>query len=198
MPRRTRLALALAALGTACGCSPSAGDATQDARGSEDSSESDASSGEVTTGDGDGNGDGDEGGELVSEVASGATVEVRVHWTNGSGEPLQVGVGFVRQDHVLCAALGTQFDGLVVEGTRGTATLRLPKLALLAGTFRLVGYLFDRDGLHRFHERVASQDLVVNNATKEVGLVRLDHAWDLASSKGDTTDRADDGREAAA
>ncbi len=118
-------------------------------------------------------------GRETSEVASGDSIEVRVDWTNGGDETLQLGVGFVRQDQVLCAALGTRFDGLALEGAGGTACLSLPRLALLAGTFRVVAYLFDEHGLHRYHERGAGRDLVVNNDTDEVGLVRLDHAWAL-------------------
>lgn len=119
-------------------------------------------------------------GELLTEVASGDSIEVHIGWVNPERHPIQIGLGFMRQDHVLCAALGTQFDGVQLEGEAGTCVLRLPKLALLAGTFRLVGYLFDGDGLHRYQERIADADLVVNNATKEVGLVRLEHDWELA------------------
>lgn len=134
----------------------------------------------------------DAAGEVLTEVASGDSIEVHIAWVNPERRPIQIGLGFMRQDHVLCAALGTQFDGVQLEGTAGTCVLRLPKLALLAGTFRLVGYLFDGDGLHRYQERIADEDLVVNNATKEVGLVRLEHDWQL------TDDAADDEHGAAA
>jgi len=127
----------------------------------------------------------DTAGEALTEVASGDSIEVHISWVNSERRPIQIGLGFMRQDHVLCAALGTQFDGVQLKGTSGTCVLRLPKLALLAGTFRLVGYLFDGDGLHRYQERIADEDLVVNNATKEVGLVRLDHDWELTSGETD-------------
>jgi len=123
----------------------------------------------------------DEHGAPCTETSSGETVSVQIDWINPdhAGHPIQIGIGFMRQDQILCAALGTQLDGVQLVGERGTCIVHLPRLALLAGTFRLVGYLFDGDGLHRYQERIADNDLVVRNATKEVGLVRLEHEWEL-------------------
>lgn len=122
-------------------------------------------------------------GERAVEVSSGDTIEVHIRWVNTERRPIQIGLGFTRQDLTLCAALGTQFDGVLLDSAGGTCVLRLPRLALLAGTFRLVGYLFDGDGLHRYQERIADADLVVNNATKEVGLVRLEHEWCVSEAQ---------------
>jgi lipopolysaccharide transport system ATP-binding protein len=124
-------------------------------------------------------------GTQLGEVESGDSIEVHIAWVNPARRPIQIGIGFMRQDHVLCAALGTQFDGVRLAGTSGTCIVHLPRLALLAGTFRLVGYLFDGDGLHRYQECVADDDLVVNNSTKEVGLVRLEHDWELVDEAAD-------------
>jgi len=119
-----------------------------------------------------------------TQISSGDTIEVRIRWENPDPErhPIQLGLGFMRQDQVLCAAMGTHLDGVQLSGTGGVTVLHLPRLALLAGTFRIVGYLFDGDGLHRYQERIADKDLVVLNATREVGLVRLEHEWELSAT----------------
>lgn len=65
------------------------------------------------------------------------------------------------------------------SGVDGAATLELPQLPLLAGSFDLLVVLFDEDGLHRYQEWAAPERLVVRARTKELGLVRLRHTWRL-------------------
>ena len=125
-------------------------------------------------------------GSEPGAVAPGDSLEVRVAWEDPrrARGPLQVGVALVRQDHTLCAAFGTHLDGVRVAGPRGAVTLALPRLALLSGSFTVVAYLFDEHGLHRWQELAAARELVVHAGTREVGLVRLEHAWDVSVGEG--------------
>ena len=120
-------------------------------------------------------------GAEVDEVESGEDVEVRVSWENPrhEREALQLGLAFLRHDRTLVAAAGTHLDGLRLEGPRGTATLRLPELALLSGSFLVMCFLFDASGVHRHQEFALERNLVVRSRTREVGLVRLPHRWVL-------------------
>lgn len=122
----------------------------------------------------------------VREVKSGESIEVRVWWRNPAAHArrIHIGIGFLRQDHTLCAGIGTHVDGVALIGTEGCCTLSLPRLALLAGTFQIGVYLFDEHGVHRYQELAVEGELVVRNDTREVGLVRLEHGWitDLAQA----------------
>jgi len=114
-------------------------------------------------------------------VQTGEDVEVRVSWENPnpSQHPIQLGVGFVRGDQTLCAGVATHHDGVTLSGQGGVCCLRLPRLSLLAGTFLVKLWLFDRAGVFRYQEAAIDHDLVVRGAGKEVGLVRLEHEWCL-------------------
>ena len=120
----------------------------------------------------------DAGGASILEVQSGATITVEVRWRDPApGRALAVGVGFLRQDRTLVAGLGTHLDGVAVRGPGGCVRLELPNLALLAGSFDVLIWLFDEHGVHRYEEFVAPARLTVRSRTKEVGLLRLEHRW---------------------
>jgi ABC-type polysaccharide/polyol phosphate transport system ATPase subunit len=117
-------------------------------------------------------------------VQTGEDLELRLRWSNpdGAARPIQLGVAFIRQDQTLCGAAATHLDGNVIEGTQGEAILHLPNFALLSGRFTVMLYLFDGDGVFRYEERALEEDLVVEAGTDEVGLVRLEHDWELRSA----------------
>jgi lipopolysaccharide transport system ATP-binding protein len=123
-----------------------------------------------------------ESGEELVEVACGEAIEVAIDWENPDPErtPIALGVGFMRQDRTLCAAAATHLDGLVLEGASGRAILSVPELPLLAGTFTLLVVLFDGDGVHRYEEYCIPAELVVRARTRELGLFRMRHTWQLA------------------
>jgi len=112
-------------------------------------------------------------------VRTGEDVEIQVKWENPDpkGHPVQLGVGFVRGDQTLCAAVATHHDGVRLAGSGGVCCLRLPRLSLLAGTFLIKLWLFDDAGVFRYQETALDHDLVVRGDGREVGLVRLDHTW---------------------
>lgn len=119
------------------------------------------------------------------EVHCGEGIEIRVWWENPDPEgiPIHLGIGLLRQDTTVAAGLGTQLDGLKLEGPEGCAILRIPSLPLLAGQFLLPVVLFDEGGIHRYHEYLVPENLFVRAFTKEVGLVRIEHDWDLDSGR---------------
>ena len=115
----------------------------------------------------------------LQRVASGADLELHVDWKNplAPERSVHLGVTFTRQDQTLVSGLATHLDDFVLEGRAGHCSLHLPGLQLLAGTFTVVVYLFDEFGVHRHHELVLPRDLVVENDSREVGLVRMPHEW---------------------
>ncbi|MFT7484342.1 MAG: lipopolysaccharide transport system ATP-binding protein [Candidatus Paceibacteria bacterium] len=119
------------------------------------------------------------------QVCTGEDLELHLRWSNPAGgrEPIQLGVAFIRQDQTLCAAAGTHLDGLEVLGSSGEAILHMPGLSLLSGQFTVMLYLFDKDGIFRYEERALEDDLMVESGTEEVGLVRLEHHWELKSAE---------------
>lgn len=120
----------------------------------------------------------------VWDVRSGASIEVRVQYENPhpAQHALQIGVAFLRHDRTTVAGLGTHLDDVVVEGAAGTCTLRLPRLALLSGQYLVLVVLFDGAGVHRWQEFLLPQNLTVLSDTSEVGLVRLEHSWEVRAA----------------
>ena len=119
--------------------------------------------------------------EEVYEITTGDSIELRIWWENPDPErmPINLGIGFLRQDMTTCAGMGTHLDGVRLEGREGCAVLRLPGLKLLSGQFLVPVLLLDEGGVHKYQEFLLPENLVVRTETREVGLVQLDHAWEL-------------------
>ncbi len=108
----------------------------------------------------------------------GDPVAVRIHIRNSSSlERLTVAVGFTRSDGTLCFCPTTQMDGVAVDFREGYVTLVLKGVKLLSGEFVVPVWLLDHRGVHRYHELPASENLVVKNRTKDLGLFLQDHEW---------------------
>ncbi len=117
--------------------------------------------------------------------APGDDAIVRVHVRNKPREKLTLAVGAMRTDGTLCFAHSTQFAGKAFDFEEGHVTLHLDKLCLLSGEFTLPIWLFDEQGVHRFHERPAEQTLIVQNRTKDLGLFLQDHRWEIEPLGGE-------------
>jgi ABC-type polysaccharide/polyol phosphate transport system ATPase subunit len=112
--------------------------------------------------------------------APGDTVAIRVHIKNGKQrEKLQLGIGARRNDGTECFTHSTQFDDKSFDFAEGQVTLFLDNLRLLSGTFTVVLYLLDAAGVHRYEERPTTEQLVVQNRTKDLGLFLQDHRWQI-------------------
>ncbi|MCB9877902.1 MAG: ABC transporter ATP-binding protein [Planctomycetes bacterium] len=108
---------------------------------------------------------------------------VRVHVKNGKKrERMTLAVGAMRSDGTLCFAHASQFQGLVFDFDEGHVNLHLDKLCLLSGEFTVPIWLFDQNGAHRFHERPADDNLIVQNRTKDLGLFLQAHRWDVEAA----------------
>lgn len=120
-------------------------------------------------------------GRDAFEVQTGEDLTLTIDWSNPRHDQgaIQVGVAFLRQDKTLCAAAGTHLDGVVLSGPKGQLELQLPKLGLLSGSFTVQLYLFDEAGVFRYEERALDQPLVVQTDSREVGLMRLEHRWNV-------------------
>jgi ABC-type polysaccharide/polyol phosphate transport system ATPase subunit len=122
-------------------------------------------------------------GEPRHKFAPGDAVAVRVHVRNSSRrEKLTVAVGAKRTDGTLCFAHTTQFSGQTVDFGEGYVTLRIDNLRLLSGEFGVPIWLFDQEGVHLYQERPASQNLIVANRTKDLGLFLQEHRWEIQPS----------------
>jgi len=117
--------------------------------------------------------------------APGDDAIVRVHVRNKLREKLTLAVGAMRTDGTLCFAHSTQFAGKAFDFEEGHVTLHLDKLCLLSGEFTLPIWLFDEQGVHRFHERPAEETLIVQNRTKDLGLFLQDHRWEIEPLGGE-------------
>ena len=90
----------------------------------------------------------------LREIDTGDSVEVRVDWEKPAGHvgDLNLGVGLVREDNIVCVGLGTHFGSTRLRGEAGTVRLLLPRLQLLSGRYLVPVWLLDETGSHRFEE----------------------------------------------
>ena len=122
-------------------------------------------------------------GEARNVFNPGDAVAVRVRIRNGlEPVPLQLAVGATRKEGLLLFAHSTQFDNVALQFQEGVVTLELPDLRLLAGELVVPVWLLDHRGVHRFHELPASKNLIVENRTKDLGVVLHDHRWKVEVS----------------
>lgn len=117
--------------------------------------------------------------EPRTTFAPGDDVIVRAHIKNPKRERLTIAMGAMRSDGTLCFAHSTQFADIVFDFEEGHVNLHLPNLSLLSGEFTVPVWLFDEIGVHRFHERPANDNLIVQNRTKDLGLFLQPHTWDI-------------------
>jgi hypothetical protein len=65
-----------------------------------------------------------------------------------------------------------------LAGTSGCLVLKAPDLRLLAGQFLIPVVLFDGEGVHRYQDFLMPQNLIVRAYTRDIGLFRLDLAFE--------------------
>ncbi len=95
---------------------------------------------------------------------------------------LTVGVGIVRNDRLICYGVSTQMDGLRLrsgEDGRLALVCRFPALPLQSGSYGLTVYLLDEEGLVIYDCWDQTAPFVVRQEGKELGVVRLEHAWEV-------------------
>jgi lipopolysaccharide transport system ATP-binding protein len=124
-------------------------------------------------------------GEARSKFAPHEAVGVRIRFRNGENPvPLSCGVLFSRPDGIICFAPVTGQSGVEIpaEMTEGEIRLILPEVRLLSGRFTVPVFLLDHRGVHRYHQMMCREDLVVQNRTKDLGVFRVDYQWEIDGS----------------
>jgi lipopolysaccharide transport system ATP-binding protein len=87
-------------------------------------------------------------------------------------------IGLVRADGTGIYGVGSDMDGVRpvrVAEKRYAFTLRFPSLPLLPGKYYLRAHALDPEGVRLFDN--VEHPFVVEGETRELGLVRLEHAW---------------------
>jgi len=114
-----------------------------------------------------------------TKFAPGDDITIRVHIKNPRRDRLQVAIGAMRSDGTLCFAHSTGFADMPLDFEEGYVDLHMPNLCLLSGEFTIPIWLFDEHGVHRFQERPAKDNLIVQNRTKDLGLFLQEHRFEL-------------------
>jgi ABC-type polysaccharide/polyol phosphate transport system ATPase subunit len=109
-------------------------------------------------------------------------LDLEVEWESQEPElGFHLAVGLNRLDEVEVAAFGTLQSGLPAArgGHRHHVRLRVPRLPIVKGQFTLYIFLLDAEGLHIYDRRALRAALAVEGPSYTVGLVRLEHSWEV-------------------
>ena len=128
--------------------------------------------------------------EEAREIATGDSIEVQVDWENPAGAAgnLNLGIGFVREDRIVCVGLGTHYDGERLTGAAGRTVLRLPDFPLLAGRYSVAVWLLDHEGTHRYDEYLCPTPVLVKTTNEQMGVFAPRHEW-VRATPGDPSTR---------
>ena len=135
--------------------------------------------------------------EPEGRVTSGGTLAVSGEVYSPDDRAPVVVLGLVRADGTGIYGISSDMDGvrpMRLGVGRYAFSLRFPRLPLLPGKYVVRAHALDPEGIRLFDN--VEQAFVIEGATRELGLVRLEHAWDNgAPDRRDSTARpvADDG-----
>ena len=127
--------------------------------------------------------------EPDGRVAAGGTLTVAGEVYSPDDRVPVVVLGVVRADGTGIYGVSSDMDGvrpMRVGEKRYAFTLRFSRLPLLPGKYAIRAHALDPEGMRLFDH--VERAFVVEGATRELGLVRLDHAWD--NGAGDRPDAA--------
>ena len=124
-----------------------------------------------------------EGAGADGRWAMGSELCVAVCVESAEGDTPQLMVGLLRADGTPVYGVSSEIDGVVLKPRRGDpkrfdARLLFPALALLPGEYRLRLHAMDGEALRLFD--TVELSLRVSGESREFGLVRLAHRWELA------------------
>jgi lipopolysaccharide transport system ATP-binding protein len=95
-------------------------------------------------------------------------------------------VGLVRADGTPIYGVATDMDGVTPErigAQRFAFSLTFPQLPLLPGKYIVRAHALDPEGVRLFDN--VEMPLLVEGATREMGLVRIDHGWSAVAADSD-------------
>ncbi|HXU34577.1 MAG TPA: ABC transporter ATP-binding protein [Thermoanaerobaculia bacterium] len=125
----------------------------------------------------------EEGREIEpSRYRSGSPFRLEVSWaTDDPTLGFHLGVGINRTDGVEVCSFSTHLDGLpAVSGERSyRIVLDVPALPIVKGEFSLYVFLLDHRSLHVYDQRPLRAAFAVESADYRIGLINVEHAWDV-------------------
>jgi lipopolysaccharide transport system ATP-binding protein len=116
-------------------------------------------------------------------IAQAQDLMVRGEVFSPDGRTPVVLVGVVRADGTPVYGVASDMDGVHpqrISDSRFRFALSLPALALLPGKYYVQAHAADPEGLRLFDQ--VEQPLIVTGQTRELGLVRLQHRWQIAAT----------------
>ena len=122
--------------------------------------------------------------EPADRIASNGTLTVRGEVYSPDDRVPVVMIGLVRADGTCVFGFGSDMDGVRpvrVKEKHYAFTLRFPRLPLLPGKYCLRAHALDPEGVRLFDN--VEHTFVVEGTARELGLVRLDHAWDTTAAQ---------------
>ncbi len=124
-------------------------------------------------------------------IAQGDALAVSGEVYTPDGRAPVVLVGIVRADGTPVYGVATDMDGVVprrISPDRYAYALTLPRVALLPGKYFVRAHALDPEGVRLFDN--VERPLVVTGETRELGLVRLEHRWEMGEPEGRSTSAA--------
>lgn len=127
-------------------------------------------------------------GEPQSDFQTGEPLQVTVAYeVPHPPTALHVGVDFYRNDGVQCFATATHVEGIAPPAESAAVTFTFPRLQLLAGEYDVSVYLLDDSGLHVYDQRRREFRFIVHHQVPALGMVYLDHRWEVPAGGGEGT-----------
>ncbi len=117
---------------------------------------------------------------------SGSPFRLEVSWaTDDPTLGFHLGIGINRIDGVEVCSFSTRQDGLppATGERRYQASLEVPALPMVKGEFSLYVFLLDHRSLHVYDQRLLRAAFSVESAEYRIGLINVEHAWDVQWSQ---------------
>ena len=111
-------------------------------------------------------------------VPSGGALTIAGEVFSPDGRPPVVLLGLIRADGTPVYGVATDMDGVAPRRTgahRFAFSLTFPRLPLLPGKYLVRAHALDPEGVRLFDN--VEMPLLIEGATREMGLVRIDHDW---------------------
>jgi lipopolysaccharide transport system ATP-binding protein len=129
----------------------------------------------------------DRSGLPRDQFARGEDVHVRLRIeADDPRQPVHLIVGIHRAaDDLQCFAVGTHADGLppLSGKTEYDITVRLLDVPLLRGDYSIIAFVGDEHAITVFDRRDVRPAFSMTGDRFEIGLIAVDHRWDLESSR---------------
>jgi lipopolysaccharide transport system ATP-binding protein len=125
-------------------------------------------------------------------VPSGGALTIAGEVFSPDGRPPVVLLGLIRADGTPVYGVATDMDGVAprrIGAHRFAFSLTFPRLPLLPGKYLVRAHALDPEGVRLFDN--VEMPLLIEGATREMGLVRIDHDW--SGRTGDSDAASPDG-----